>query len=286
MVAGVTGAIAQNLQQGDLLTTVDQVVSQDILLNSIGQYGTGFAAGTGAYTTTVGNENVFRFEATGKTSADGHPTYYLKHVASGKYFEDYVIPMDNEDSSDAPKEGWDDPTGLTADKAQAIELVVCPFQTENDKSARDYATPGNNNENDLSFEGFVFTRAELIPREGGETSVQFLGHLGKPFYSIYQDTNVWHIYSADKVKGKDLLLNYNEYYFAGGATLEGLYPVGTEIGTYNQTYYDAAKKVYDEFQAAINNYTLDDAAAQALVDRLIEAMEALKTKGMNGFKPG
>lgn len=286
MVAGVTGAIAQNLQQGDLLTTVDQVVSQDILLNSIGQYGTGFAAGTGAYTTTVGNENVFRFEATGKTSADGHPTYYLKHVASGKYFEDYIIPMDNEDSSDAPKEGWDDPTGLTADKAQAIELVVCPFQTENDKSARDYATPGNNNENDLSFEGFVLTRAELIPREGGETSVQFLGHLGKPFFSIYQDTNVWHIYSADKVKGKDLLLNYNEYYFAGGATLEGLYPVGTEIGTYNQTYYDAAKKVYDEFQAAINNYTLDDAAAQALVDRLIEAMEALKTKGMNGFKPG
>ena len=278
--------MAQNIQQGELLTTTEQVVSQDILLNSIGQYGTGFAAGTGAYTSTVGNENVFRFEATGKTSADGHPTYYLKHVASGKYFEDYVFPVDNEDSSDAPKEGWDDPTGLTADKAQAIELVVCPFQTENDKSARDYATPGNNNENDLSFEGFVLTRAELIPREGGETSVQFLGHLGKPFYSIYQDTNVWHIYSADKVKGKDLLLNYNEYYFAGGATLEGLYPVGTEIGTYNQTYYDAAKKVYDEFQAAINNYTLDDAAAQALVDRLIEAMEALKTKGMNGFKPG
>ena len=286
MVAGVTGAIAQNLQQGDLLTTVDQVVSQDIFLNSIGQYGSGFAAGTGAYTSTVSNENVFRFEATGKTSADGHPTYYLKHVASGKYFEDYVVPMDNEDSSDAPKEGWEDPTGLTADKAQAIELVVCPFQTENDKSTRDYATPGKNNENDLSFEGFVLTRAELIPREGGETSVQFLGHLGKPFYSIYNDTNVWHIYGADKVKGKDLLLNYNEYYFAGGSTLEGLYPVGTEIGTYNQTYYDAAKKVYDEFQAAINNYTLDDAAAQALVDRLVEAMEALKTKGMNGFKPG
>ena len=96
MVAGVTGAIAQNLQQGDLLTTVDQVVSQDIFLNSIGQYGSGFAAGTGAYTSTVSNENVFRFEATGKTSADGHPTYYLKHVASGKYFEDYVVPMDNE----------------------------------------------------------------------------------------------------------------------------------------------------------------------------------------------
>ena len=286
MVAGVTGAIAQNLQQGDLLTTVDQVVSQDILLNSIGQYGTGFAAGTGAYTTTVGNENVFRFEATGKTSADGHPTYYLKHVASGKYFEDYVLPMDSADSSDAPKEGWDDFTGLTADKAQAIELVVCPFQTENAESTRDYATPGKNNENDLSFEGFVLTRAELIPRWGSDNIVQFLGHVNKPFYSIFQDTNVWHIYGVEKVKGKDLLLNYNEYYFAGGATLEGLYPVGTEIGTYNQTYYDAAKKVYDEFQAAINNYTLDDAAAQALVDRLIEAMEALKTKGMNGFKPG
>lgn len=286
MVAGVTGAIAQNIQQGKVLTTVDQVVGQDIFLNSIGQYGTGFAAGTGAYTSTLSNENVFRFEATGKTSADGHPTYYLKHVASGKYFEDYIVPMDNEDSSDAPKEGWDDPTGLTADKTKAIELVVCPFQTENDKSLRDYATPGKNNENDLSFEGFVFTRAELIPREDGKTSVQFLGHLGKPFYSIYNDTNVWHIYGVDKVKGKDLLLNYNEFYFPGGSTLEGLYPVGTEIGTYNQTYYDAAKKVYDEFQAAINNYTLDDAAAQALADRLVKVMEDLKTKGLNGFKAG
>lgn len=278
--------MAQNIQQGKVLTTVDQVVGQDIFLNSIGQYGTGFAAGTGAYTTTLSNENVFRFEATGKTSADGHPTYYLKHVASGKYFEDYIVPIDNEDSSDAPKEGWDDPTGLTADKTKAIELVVCPFQTEDATSVRDFATPGKNNENDLSFEGFVFTRAELIPREGGKTSVQFLGHLGKPFYSIYQDTNVWHIYGVDKVKGKDLLLNYNEFYFPGGSTLEGLYPVGTEIGTYNQTYYDAAKKVYDEFQAAINNYTLDDAAAQALADRLVKVMEDLKTKGLNGFKAG
>lgn len=58
MVAGVTGAIAQNIQQGKVLTTVDQVVGQDIFLNSIGQYGTGFAAGTGAYTTTLSNENV------------------------------------------------------------------------------------------------------------------------------------------------------------------------------------------------------------------------------------
>ena len=286
MVAGVTGAIAQNLQQGDLLTTTEQVVSQDIFLNSVGYHGTGFVAGTGAYTTTLSNENVFRFEATGKTSADGHATYYLKHVASGKYFEDFVLSKTGVDSSDEPKEGWDDFTGLTADKAQAMEFVVCPFQTENDKSLRDYATPGKNNENDLSFEGFVLTRADLIPREGGEETVQYLGHYAKPFYSIYNDTNVWHIYGAEKVKGKDLLLNYNEYYFPGGSTLEGLYAVGTEVGTYNQTYYDAAKKVYDEFQAAINNYTLDDAAAQALVDRLVKAMEDLKTKGLNGFKAG
>lgn len=278
--------MAQDIQQGELLTTTEQVVSQDIFLNSVGYHGTGFVAGTGAYTTTVGNENVFRFEATGKTSADGHATYYLKHVASGKYFEDFVLSENGADSSDEPKEGWDDFTGLTADKAQAMEFVVCPFQTENDKSLRDYATVGKNNENDLSCEGFVLTRADLIPREGGEKTVQYLGHYAKPFYSIYNDTNVWHIYGAEKVKGKALLLNYNEYYFPGGSTLEGLYPVGTEIGTYNQTYYDAAKKVYDEFQAAINNYTLDDAAAQALVDRLVKAMEDLKTKGLNGFKAG
>ena len=286
IVIGVTGAIAQNVQLDELLTltTVEQVVSQNIFLKSTGQYGTGFAAGTGAYTSTIGKENIFRFEATGKTSTDGYPTYYLKHVASDKYFEDYALPDWTEDSSEAPKEGWENPTGLTIDKAQAMEFVVCPFQTENAESSRDYATSGSGNMQDLSFAGFVLTRAELIPREGGGTSVQFLGHLSKPLYSNYNDTNVWHIYGT--LKGKNLLLKYNEKYFPNGATLEGLYPVGTEIGTYDQTYYDAAKTVYDEFQAAINNYTLDDDATQALVNRLVEAMEALKTKGMNGFKPG
>ncbi len=189
--------MAQNIQVA-LLTTTEQVVSQDIFLKSVGYHGTGFAAGTGAYTSAFSNENVFRFEASGKTSADGHPTYYLKHVASGKYFEDYVLSI-NEVSSYAGRID-DDFTGLTADKAQAMELVVCPFQIENAESTRDYATPGWKNENDLSFEGFVFTRAELIPRKGGETSVQFLGHFSKPFYSIYQDTNVWHIYGAGNLE--------------------------------------------------------------------------------------
>ena len=284
MIAGVTGAMGQNIQEA-LLTTTEQVVSQDILLNSIGHNDTGFAAGTGAYTSAFSNENVFRFEATGKTSADAHPTYYLKHVASGKYFEDYVLPIDVQASYSAPKEGWEDYTGLTADKAQAMEIVVCPFQTENAESLRDYTTAGYNS-NDISFAGFVLSRAELITREGGDKTVQYLGHDNKLYYSINNYTNVWHIYGADKVKGKDLLLNYNEFYFPNGATLEGFYPVGIEVGTYKQTYYDAANKVYTEFQAAINNYTLDDAAAQALVDRLVEVMKALKTKGLNGFKPG
>lgn len=292
MVAGVTGAIAQDFTEGDLLTTPEEVVSQDILLKSVGHHGTGFAAGTGAYTSTLSNENVFRFEATGK-NVDGYDTYYLKHVASGKYFEDFTLETPGGDSSDNPKEEWGgNLTGLVADKAQAMTFTVLPFQTTDPTSLRDYAVAvdGNGNPtNDLSESGFVIARADLLSyKDEGETKqfALFLGHLGKPFYSPYQDTNMWRIYSLKKITGKDLLLNYNEKYFPGGATLEGLYPVGTEIGTYNQAYYDAANKVYTEFQNAINNYTLDDAAAQALVDRLVEAMEALKTKGMNGFKPG
>ena len=284
--------MAQDFTEGDLLTTPEQVVSQDILLKSVGHHGTGFAAGTGAYTSTLSNENVFRFEATGK-NVDGYDTYYLKHVASGKYFEDFTLETPGGDSSDNPKEEWGgNLTGLVADKAQAMTFTVLPFQTTDPTSLRDYAVAvdGNGNPtNDLSESGFVIARADLLSyKDEGETKqfALFLGHLGKPFYSPYQDTNMWRIYSLKKITGKDLLLNYNEKYFPGGATLEGLYPVGTEIGTYDQTYYDAANKVYTEFQNAINNYTLDDAAAQALVDRLIEAMEALKTKGMNGFKPG
>ena len=284
--------MAQDFMEGDLLTTPEQVVSQDILLKSVGHHGTGFAAGTGVYTSTLSNENVFRFEATGK-NVDGYDTYYLKHVASGKYFEDFTLETPGGDSSDNPKEEWGgNLTGLVADKAQAMTFTVLPFQTTDPTSLRDYAVAvdGNGNPtNDLSESGFVIARADLLSyKDEGETKqfALFLGHLGKPFYSPYQDTNMWRIYSLKKITGKELLLNYNEKYFPGGSTLEGLYPVGTEVGTYNQTYYDAAKKVYDEFQAAINNYTLDDAAAQALVDRLVKAMEDLKTKGVNGFKAG
>ena len=301
IVIGVTGAIAQNVQLDELLTltTVEQVVSQNIFLsvNSPNETNPHFMAGACSYTSTIGEENVFRFEETGKKSTDGYPTYYLKQVDSNKYFEDYAIPDGYEGSSEAPRpENWGRSfTGLTADKAQAMEFVVCPFQTEDNRSLRDYATDGSSKystfgignyyyiQNDLSFAGFVISRADYIVSDGGKT-VQYLGHMGEPTYTIYQDVNVWHIYGT--IKGKNLLLKYNEEYFPNGATLEGLYPVGTEIGTYDQTYYDAAKTVYDEFQAAINNYTLDDDAAQALVDRLVEAMEALKTKGMNGFKPG
>ena len=300
IVIGVTGAIAQNVLQDELLTltTVEQVVSQDIFLSvkSPTERYPAFMVGADNYTYTIGNENVFRFEETGKKSTDGYPTYYLKQVASNKFFEDYALPDGTDYSGESPKPDWGRSfTGLTADKAQAMELVVRPFQTEDYSSLRDYATDGRSKYstfmlgnhspmyNDLSFSGFVISRADYIVSDGGKT-VQYLGHWGEPTYTIYQDVNVWHIYGT--IKGKNLLLKYNEEYFPNGATLEGLYPVGTEIGTYDQTYYDAAKTVYDEFQAAINNYTLDDAAAQALVDRLVEAMEALKTKGLNGFKPG
>ena len=300
IVIGVTGAIAQNVQLDELLTltTVEQVVSQDIFLSvkSPTERYPAFMVGADDYTYTIGNENVFRFEETGKKSTDGYPTYYLKQVASNKYFEDYALPDGTDYSGESPKPDWGRSfTGLTADKAQAMELVVRPFQTEDYSSLRDYATDGRSKYstfmlgnhspmyNDLSFSGFVISRADYIVSDGGKT-VQYLGHWGEPTYTIYQDVNVWHIYGT--IKGKNLLLKYNEEYFPNGATLEELYPVGTEIGTYNQTYYDAAKTVYTEFQAAINNYTLDDAAAQTLVDRLVEAMEALKTKGLNGFKPG
>ena len=299
IVIGVTGAIAQNVQLDELLTltTVEQVVSQDIFLSvkSPTEYPYYFMEDA-RLTSIIDEKNVFRFEETGKTSTDGYPTYYLKQVASNKYFEDYAIPDGDENSADAPKKDWGRSfTGLTADKAQAMELVVRPFQTDNSSSLRDYATDGRKKystfgignyyttENDLSFAGFVISRADYIKTYGSKY-VQYLGHWGEPIYAIYQDCNVWHIYGT--IKGKNLLLKYNEEYFPNGATLEELYPVGTEIGTYDQTYYDAAKKVYTEFQAAINNYTLDDAAAQTLVDRLVEAMEALKTKGLNGFKPG
>ena len=62
MVAGVTSAMAQAYQEGDLLETEEAVTSQDVLLMSTGGYHANeYLCGQG-YATSVSKDCVYRFE--------------------------------------------------------------------------------------------------------------------------------------------------------------------------------------------------------------------------------
>ena len=74
MVAGVTSAMAQAYQEGDLLETEEAVTSQDVLLMSTGGYHANeYLCGQG-YATSVSKDCVYRFEKVDGT-ADGYNLY-------------------------------------------------------------------------------------------------------------------------------------------------------------------------------------------------------------------
>lgn len=270
---GLSSAYAQTYQQGELIKTVDELTSQNFCLYSTGQYGEGYLAGTGAYTSTLGDDGIFTLEATGETSADGYPLYLLKQVNTGKYFEDYELPEDAEDSSDAPPTNANgDNAAMTTDASAALKVVVLAFQTTDEANTRSFAKPGTNGEQDLNSAGFVFSRNLA---SNGRT--QFFGHLGKAFHSIYQDTNAWQAYTISKVTGNDLLYNYMVKYYGNNTTdPTTTYPGGTAPGSYKQDLVDAAHAVYVEAMAAYNDGSLSDEAIEELCARIQSTIEALQ----------
>ena len=270
MVAGVTSAMAQAYQEGDLLETEEAVTSQDVLLMSTGEYHANeYLCGQG-YATTVSKDCVYRFEKVDGT-ADGYNLYVLKRVATGEYFADHKLGVGEGDTSDHP---FDDGrlTKLTTDKAQAMKFTVVPG-VENSDDPRASAAGGNQ---DYSRVGFVLATDHLA--ENG-TNVQYLGHYSEPFYSIWNDTNYWLIFSVFQPAGKEKLLAYTTAYYGTDNADPALnYPAGTTAGYFKAGLVDAAhaawKEAYDILQVE-GSYTLTDEETNVLCDKIENTMTAL-----------
>lgn len=261
--------MAQAYQEGDLLETEEAVTSQDVLLMSTGGYHANeYLCGQG-YATTVSKDCVYRFEKVDGT-ADGYNLYVLKRVATGEYFADYTVD-DNEDTSTSPFDGH--MTKLTTDKAQAMKFTVVPG-VENSEDPRAASAGGNQ---DYSRVGFVLATDH---RAENGTNVQYLGHYSEPFYSIYNDTNYWLIFSVFQPTGKDKLLAYTTAYYGTDNADPALnYPAGTTAGYFKAGLVDAAhaawQEAYDILQVE-GSYTLTDEETNVLCDKIENTMTALK----------
>ncbi len=269
MVAGVTSAMAQAYQEGDLLETEEAVTSQDVLLMSTGGYHANeYLCGQG-YATSVSKDCVYRFEKVDGT-ADGYNLYVLKRVATGEYFADYTVG-DEEDTSDSPFDGH--MTKLTTDKAQAMKFTVVPG-VENSDDPRAASAGGNQ---DYSRVGFVLATDHRADNAGA--NVQYLGHYSEPFYSLYNDTNYWLIFSVFQPTGKDKLLAYTTAYYGTDNADPALnYPAGTTAGYFKAELVNAAhaawQEAYDILQVE-GSYTLTDEETNVLCDKIENTMTAL-----------
>lgn len=263
--------MAQAYQEGDLLETEEAVTSQDVLLMSTGGYHANeYLCGQG-YATSVSKDCVYRFEKVDGT-ADGHNLYVLKRVATGEYFADHKLGVGEGDTSDHP---FDDGrlTKLTTDKAQAMKFTVVPG-VENSDDPRAAAAGGNQ---DYSRAGFVLATDHLA--ENG-TNVQYLGHYSEPFYSIWNDTNYWLIFSVFQPTGKDKLLAYTTAYYGTDNADPALnYPAGTTAGYFKEELVNAAhaawQEAYDILQVE-GSYTLTNEETNVLCDKIENTMTALK----------
>lgn len=262
--------MAQAYQEGDLLETEEAVTSQDVLLMSTGGYHANeYLCGQG-YAATVSRDCVYRFEKVDGT-ADGYNLYVLKRVATGEYFADYTVD-DNEDTSDSPFDGH--MTKLTTDKAQAMKFTVVPG-VENSDDPRAASAGGNQ---DYSRVGFVLATDHRADNAGA--NVQYLGHYSEPFYSLYNDTNYWLIFSVFQPTGKEKLLAYTTAYYGTDNADPALnYPAGTTPGYFKAGLVDAAhaawQEAYDILQVE-GSYALTDEETNVLCDKIENTMTALK----------
>lgn len=261
--------MAQAYQEGDLLETEEAVTSQDVLLMSTGGYHANeYLCGQG-YATSVSKDCVYRFEKVDGT-ADGYNLYVLKRVATGEYFADYTVD-DNEDTSDYPFDGH--MTKLTTDKAQAMKFTVVAG-VENSDDPRASSAGGNQ---DYSRVGFVLATDHRADNAGA--NVQYLGHYSEPFYSLYNDTNYWLIFSVFQPTGKEKLLAYTTAYYGTDNADPALnYPAGTTPGYFKAGLVNAAhaawQEAYDILQVE-GSYTLSDEETNVLCDKIENTMTAL-----------
>ena len=259
-LVGITQAVAQDYEQGDLLTDMNDIVGKQVLVYCPGgvswDHPAGFMNGTKTVTSTIGADNIYTFEAVDGTTADGgHQLYILKQVSTGLYYKE---PLWGSDDDDTPVE-------MTANANEAFKFASLPFTeyvSDGFKlTADNWRTAATPDKQDLSQEGFVFSRYELPTN----WEAAYLGSIGTPFWSPYVDTNVWLVYSFSTLSGTEKLSQYLDYYFPSGtdALSHGINP-----GQYTEEAWKAAD---DAYKAAWN--LLSGSHTSAEIDAACEALE-------------
>lgn len=265
-LVGITQAVAQEYEQGDLLTNMDDVVGKKVLVYAAGgvagDHPSGYLNGLESVTEGIGENNVYTFELVDGETADGNPLYRLKQVKTELYFaEPNPWGVDDDDT----------PVKLTSNADQAFKFCSLPFVeydpdgfTLDADNWRQAATP---QKQDLSQEGFVFSHHTLPTN----WNACYLGSIGTPFYSPYTDTNVWLIYSLKSNSGVDKLTGYLDYYFSEGPDA---FNHGNNPGQYSE---EAWQEANDAYYAAneLYNGTHSDAEYDAMCERLKNAYENL-----------
>lgn len=272
-LAGITTAVAQDYEEGDLLTDMSDIVGKEVFLYGPGtsaDHPAGYMNGADKLVSSVSNACVYVFEETGET-VDGEKLYLLKQVSTGLY------AMDPDMSDDPDAEKYE----MTADRNKAFKMTVLPFE---DLSGEDVPlttrTSANDAKQDLSTPGFVLCRDKKFEKEP-EPGMWYcyIGGVDVPFISCYIDTNVWCIYSAKKVTdGRQLLETYLQTYFPNGVE-ETNYPAGTDPGYYDTKVVEQAKAAYDAANVASMDPNISEAKARELCEALKAAYDALLAPG-------
>ena len=260
---GMTNASAQDYKAGKLLTTPEEVVGKDVVLNSplvSSAFGSaGYMNGPGKVSQQVTESCIYNFEKV-DGEAEGHPLYILKQKSTGLYLQD-----NGED-------GEQDAV-YTADKSKAFKMTLLNAEKMSDENAdpktRTSAFPGKHM--DWNNAAFVLTRAEKWAeiQEGNEYC--YLGYYGVCFYSPYVDTNVWEIYELVKVQGEELLSNYLQLYQVDATN----FPNDKTIpGYFQKAAYDKALAAYNAANEASTG-TVSNEEAERLCKELKAAYEEL-----------
>lgn len=262
---GMTNASAQDYKAGKLLTTPEEVVGKDVVLNiplTSSDFGSaGYMNGPGKVSQVVTESCIYNFEPV-EGEAEGHPLYLLKQKSTGLYLADDNIT------------GETDHVDYTADKSKAFKMTVLVAELMNDENTdpktRNSSFSGKHL--GLTQTAFVLTRDQKFsePQEGGNQYC-YLGYFGVCFYSPYVDTNAWEIYELAKVQGEELLSNYLTCYQVDATN----FPNDKTIpGYFQKAAYDKALAAYNAANEA-STKEVSNEEAERLCKELKAAYEEL-----------
>ena len=273
-LVGITGALAQGYKQGDLVTSIDDIAAdQPVLIYAPGGVTSdapaGYLNGTNPFTESLTEECKYNIIPTGETTASGFKTYYLKQVSTGLYVKDPDMTASNDDESEF---------AMTADISEAYKCTVLEANDitggeggTDDKSLRTDATTAKQ---DLSETAFVFARHDFTGLTEDWNGRIFIGHVYSPFWSPYEDTNAFRIYTVANLTGIELLQSYCDVYYTSAPS--EVYPAGTTPGCYDADAVATAQTVYEEAQAALSTGEITDEAAEALCKKIESSIAAVK----------